>query len=149
MITYLKIQNLGIIDKLEIDLDNNLNILTGETGAGKTLIVESLNLLSGSRFSKEMIKKGGDYLLIEAIFSLKINIINKGYNNAEITEKIEDNNLNILNDNIQNNDKLKEIIISRRIDKQGKNICKIDGELVSVNQLRNFMLYIIDIHRST
>lgn len=139
MITYLKIENLGIIDKLEIDFEEKLNILTGETGAGKTLIVESLNLLSGSRFSKEMIKKGQDYLLVQASFLLLPDVINKGYENAGLIDLVKKEEKN----------KVYEIIISRKIDKQGKNICKIDGELVSVNQLKDFMLYIVDIHRST
>lgn len=141
MITYLKIKNLGIIDELEIDFEENLNILTGETGAGKTLIIESLNLLSGARFSKEMIKKDKDYLLIEASLSLITDFFFKCYDDAGfmyLRERLPDDHIS-----------KKEIIVSRKVDKQGKNICKIDGELVSVNQLKDFMLNIIDIHRST
>ena len=82
MITYLNIKNLGIIDSLEINFDDKLNILTGETGAGKTLIVESLNLLAGARFSKDMIKKNQDYLLVEASLSLSIEILKKAELNS-------------------------------------------------------------------
>ena len=58
MITNLHIKNIGIIDDLEIDLNEGLNVLTGETGAGKTLIIGALAILSGGRFSKDMIRKG-------------------------------------------------------------------------------------------
>ena len=58
MITNLHIKNIGIIDDIEIDLSKGLNVLTGETGAGKTLIIDSLQIISGGRFSKEMIRKG-------------------------------------------------------------------------------------------
>ena len=137
MIVYLNIENLGIIDKLEVEFKEKLNILTGETGAGKTLIVESLNLLSGSRFSKEMIRRGSDYLLVEAIINLK----------EKIYKKILDLNKNIIINNEDiNDDGSLNLTISRRVDIKGKNISKINGELVTVNELKNFMLYIIDIH---
>lgn len=58
MITTLNIKNIGIIDELCIDFNKGLNVLTGETGAGKTLIIDSLQIISGSRFSKDMIRKG-------------------------------------------------------------------------------------------
>ena len=65
MITTLHIKNIGIIDDLSIDLNNGLNVLTGETGAGKTLIIDSLSILSGGRFSKEMIRKGENHSYVE------------------------------------------------------------------------------------
>lgn len=114
MISLLHIKNIGIIDDLEIELNKGLNILTGETGAGKTLIIESLKFLSGFRFSKEMIRKGKDFSSVEA------SIILDGY---------DDN-----------------VIISREINNTGKNICKIDGRLVTVNELKEFMKNVIDIH---
>ena len=58
MISTLHIKNVGIIDDVTIDLNDGLNILTGETGAGKTLIIDSLQIICGGRFSKEMIRKG-------------------------------------------------------------------------------------------
>ena len=58
MITNLHIKNIGIIDDLEINLNKGMNVLTGETGAGKTLIIGALGIISGGRFSKEMIRKG-------------------------------------------------------------------------------------------
>ena len=66
MLSTLHIKNIGIIDDLSIDFNEGFNVLTGETGAGKTLIIGSLGILSGGRFSKEMIRKGEEYSLVEA-----------------------------------------------------------------------------------
>ena len=73
MITTLHIKNIGIIDDLSINLNKGLNVLTGETGAGKTLIIDSLAILSGERFSKEMIRKGETNSYIEACFYMPEN----------------------------------------------------------------------------
>ncbi|MGN1327498.1 MAG: DNA repair protein RecN [Clostridia bacterium] len=118
MITTLHIKNIGIIDDLIIDLNKGLNVLTGETGAGKTLIVDSLGIIAGGRFSKEMIRKGESVSFVELCLYL-----------PNHPEAIEGN-----------------IIISREINTSGKNLCKINGRLVTVNELRNFMKNIIDIH---
>ena len=118
MITTLHIKNIGIIDDLIIDLNKGLNVLTGETGAGKTLIVDSLNIIAGGRFSKEMIRQGQNVSFVELCLYLP--------NNP---------------DSIDGN-----IIVSREINNSGKNLCKINGRLVTVNELKNFMNNIIDIH---
>lgn len=68
MVTTLHIKNVGIIDDLSIDLNNGFNVLTGETGAGKTLIIGSLAILAGGRFSKEMIRNGEEFSYVEANF---------------------------------------------------------------------------------
>ena len=118
MITTLHIKNIGIIDDLIIDLNKGLNVLTGETGAGKTLIVDSLNIIAGGRFSKDMIRKGQNVSFVELCLYLP-------------------NNPNSIDGNI---------IVSREINNSGKNLCKINGRLVTVNELKNFMKNIIDIH---
>ena len=61
MITTLHIKNIGIIDDLSVELNNGFNVFTGETGAGKTLIIDAINIISGGRFSKEMIRRGEEY----------------------------------------------------------------------------------------
>lgn len=66
MISNLHIKNVGIIDDVTIELNEGLNILTGETGAGKTLVIDSLQIISGGRFSKEMIRKGQEFSFVEA-----------------------------------------------------------------------------------
>ena len=118
MITTLHIKNIGIIDDLSIDLNNGLNVLTGETGAGKTLIIDSLGIISGGRFSKEMIRKGETNSFVEICM-------------------YEPENENAIDGNI---------IVSREINSNGRNMCKINGRMVTVNELKNFMSKFIEIH---
>ncbi len=118
MITTLHIKNVGIIDDLSIDFNEGFNVLTGETGAGKTLLIGAFNILAGGRFSKEMIRNGETFSFVEAsIYSEK-------------SDKAMDGN----------------IIISREIHSNGRNSCKINGRLVTVNELKEFMEHMIDIH---
>lgn len=112
MIHTLHIKNVGIIDDVTISLNDGLNILTGETGAGKTLIIDSLQIISGGRFSKEMIRKGQEYSRVEASLY------------------------------IENED----IVVVREVNQNGRNTCKINGNLVTVAELKNYMKNIIDIH---
>ena len=119
MISTLHIKNVGIIDDVSINLNEGLNILTGETGAGKTLIIDSLQIICGGRFSKEMIRKGQDSSFVEASLYIPEN------NNEEAN---------------------REFVISREIFLNGRNTCKVNGRLVSVSELKNFMQNIIDIH---
>ena len=118
MITTLHIKNIGIIDEITLNLNEGFNVLTGETGAGKTLIIDSLSIISGGRFSKDMIRKGKDYSLIEACLYLP---------NSDISE---DGN----------------VIVSREVYSNGKNLCKINGRFVTVSELKEFMKNHIDIH---
>ncbi len=118
MITNLHIKNIGIIENVEIDFNNGLNVLTGETGAGKTLILGSLGIISGGRFSKEMIRKGETNSYVElCMYEPK-------------SEYSIDGN----------------IIISREININGRNMCKINGRMVTVNELKEFMSKFIEIH---
>lgn len=118
MITTLHIKNIGIIDDIVIDLNKGLNVLTGETGAGKTLIVDSLGIIAGGRFSKDMIRRGQNMSFVELALYLP-------------------DNPNSIDGNI---------VVSREINTSGKNLCKINGRLVTVNELKNFMKNVIDIH---
>ena len=116
MISTLHIKNIGIIDDLTIDLNEGLNVLTGETGAGKTLIIDSLEIISGGRFSKEMIRKGETNSFVEICMYEPEN------------EKSVDGN----------------IIVSREINSSGRNLCKINGRMVTVNELKEFMRKFIE-----
>ena len=118
MISTLHIKNIGIIDDLNIDLNKGLNVLTGETGAGKTLIIDSLKIISGGRFSKDMMRRGASNSYVELCMYVPE------------SEKAEDGN----------------IIVSREITSSGKNMCKINGRMVTVNELREFMKDFIEIH---
>ena len=112
MIGSLHIKNVGIIEDITINLNEGFNVFTGETGAGKTLIIDSLQILAGGRFSKEIIRHGEKSSYIEMLVYLG-----------------ED-----------------EYIISREVNQAGRNICKINGRLTTVNELKTFMKKIIDIH---
>ena len=118
MISSLHIRNIGIIEDLSIDFNKGLNVLTGETGAGKTLIIDSLQIISGGRFSKDMIRKGENNSFVELCLYCPNN------------EKAIEGN----------------IIISREINVNGKNMCKINGRMVTVNELKEFMKQFIEIH---
>lgn len=118
MISNLHIKNIGIIDDISMELNTGFNVLTGETGAGKTLIIDSLCIIAGGRFSKEMIRRGQDHSYVELCLYLPDN-----------SKSIDGN-----------------IIVSREIYTNGRNLCKINGRLVTVNELKNFMTDIMDIH---
>lgn len=118
MITNLHIKNIGIIEEIEIELEKGLNVLTGETGAGKSLIIGSLNIISGGRFSKDMLRKGETNAFVEICLY-----------EPENEDAIDGN-----------------IIISREINLNGRNMCKINGRMVTVNELKEFMKKIIEIH---
>ena len=118
MITNIHIKNIGIIDDIEINLNKGLNVLTGETGAGKSLIIGSLDIISGGRFSKEMIRKGEENSFVELCLYVP-----------------EDKN------SIDGN-----IIVSREIYANGRNMCKINGRLVTVAELKTYMKSYIEIH---
>ena len=118
MISTLHIKNIGIIDDLLIDFNEGLNVLTGETGAGKTLIVGALGIIAGGRFSKDMIRSGQNYSFVEAsIYCPESDIAVDG-----------------------------NIIVSREIYLNGRNNCKINGRLVTVNELKDIIGKLIDIH---
>ena len=118
MISTLHIKNIGIIEDLSIELNQGLNVLTGETGAGKTLIIDSLQIISGGRFAKEMIRKGENNSFVELCMY------------APESPKAEEGN----------------IIVSREISSNGKNMCKINGRMVTVSELKEFMKDFIEIH---
>ena len=118
MISIMHIKNIGIIEDLAVEFNNGFNVLTGETGAGKTLIIDSLQIIAGGRFSKEMIRKGENHSFVELNLFLP-------------------NNENSVDGNV---------VISREIFDNGRNTCKINGRLVTVNELKEFMSDIIDIH---
>ena len=118
MVSTLHIKNIGIIEDLIIDFNEGFNVLTGETGAGKTLIIGALGIIAGGRFSKDMIRNGEKYSFVEAsIFC------------PESPEAIDGN-----------------IIVSREVYSNGRNSCKINGRLVTVNELKEFMAEDINIH---
>lgn len=118
MISNIHIKNIGIIDDLEINLNKGMNVFTGETGAGKSLIIDAINIICGGRFSKEIIRKGENHSYVELCM-------------------YSPNDINSVDGNI---------IITREIYSNGRNMCKINGRLVTVAELKNFMSNYIEIH---
>ena len=118
MVSTLHIKNIGIIDDLTIDFNDGFNVLTGETGAGKTLIIGALGIISGGRFSKDVIRRGENYSFVEASIFCPENELS-----------IDGN-----------------VIVSREVHLNGRNSCKVNGRLVTVNELKETMSKIIDIH---
>lgn len=125
MLTQLHIENIAVIEKADIEFRKGLTVLTGETGAGKSIIVDSLGAVLGARTSRELVRTGADKGIVTAVFET---------NNAD--KWLEDNDIDLEG----------EIIIQRRISAEGKNSCRVCGVPVSVSQLRELGALLLDIH---
>ena len=128
MLVSLYVKNLALIDETEVYFGNGLNILTGETGAGKSIIIGSVNLALGAKAEKEMIRTGAEYALVELVFQVE---------KEKQLEEIRKLELPVEEDGT--------VILQRRI-MQGKSLCKVGGETVSVRQVRALAEILIDIH---
>ena len=129
MLRQLEIKNIAIIDKLSIELDHGLNVLTGETGAGKSIIIDSINAITGQRLSKDLIRTGEDKAVVEAVFEVEERHLSDLYQCYGI-EPEEDGVL----------------VISREFTRSGKNTCRINGKISTVSMLKNFGERLIDVH---
>lgn len=125
MLTQLHIENIAVIEKADIEFRKGLTVLTGETGAGKSIIVDSLGAVLGARTSRELVRTGADKGVVSAVFET---------NNAD--KWLEDNDIDLED----------EIIVQRRISAEGKNSCRVCGVPVSVSQLRELGALLLDIH---
>lgn len=125
MLTQLHIENIAVIEKADIEFRKGLTVLTGETGAGKSIIVDSLGAVLGARTSRELVRTGADKGIVTAVFET---------NNAD--KWLEDNDIDLED----------EIIIQRRISAEGKNSCRVCGVPVSVSQLRELGALLLNIH---
>lgn len=126
MLQSLHVKNLALIDEIEVTFGEGLNILTGETGAGKSIIIGSINLALGAKVDKDMIRTGAEYALVELVFTVE------GQQLAAIEElelPVEDG----------------QIILQRRI-LQSRNVCKVCGETVTARQLKQLGEILLDIH---
>ncbi len=127
MLEQLTIKNVAVIDKLSVTLGGGLSVLTGETGAGKSIIIDSINMILGDRAKKELIRKGTDYAQVEAVFEMTDNV-----------RAILDEN------DIDTDDDV--VIITRRITVDGKSTARINGSAVTLNTLRDIADLLINIH---
>lgn len=128
MLNTLYIENIAVIEKTSIDFTRGLNILTGETGAGKSIIIDAINAIMGQRTSKELIRTGAQSAFVSAEFD---NI------NKTALQKLEQ---------LGYNDDEGTVIIQRTISQSGKNSCKINGRPASVSILKELSKYLINIH---
>lgn len=128
MLETIKITNLALINKSVVNFGRGFNVLTGETGAGKSLIVDALLFLTGIRADKTLIKSGEEYAKVEGVFSVDTN--NSALNEILSTVDLENEGT---------------LIISRYFALNGKNECRVNGELVTLNILRKISNQIIDI----
>lgn len=129
MLQNLKINNIAIIKEAVIDFGNGLNVLTGETGAGKSIIIDAINAILGERTSRELIRTGNDFAEVCALFSnINDTVKNTLY---EMGIECEDDGT---------------LLIMRKIFADGKNICKINGQSVTVSMLKKIGQRLINIH---
>ncbi|HJE96698.1 MAG TPA: DNA repair protein RecN [Ligilactobacillus acidipiscis] len=129
MLSSLTIKNFAIIDKIQIDFQPKMTVLTGETGAGKSIVIDALGLLAGGRGSADYIRKGKKKALLQALFILPKNA--PAYRILdEVGISYDDNGL----------------ILQRELYRNGHNICRINGELVNLTNMRRVGETLIDIH---
>ncbi len=127
MLLNLHVKNFAIIDEVDITLKDGLNILTGETGAGKSIIIGSINVCLGGKISKDIIRRGADYAMVELLF--------------ETGSKAVENRMKELDLPFED----RQILITRKIT-NGKSISKINGETVTSQSLKEIAALLIDIH---
>lgn len=127
MLEQLTIKNVAVIDKLEVSFKNGMSVLTGETGAGKSIIIDSINMILGSRSNKELVRRGAEKAEVQAVFTMT----------DEVRDMLEENEIDTDDDCI---------IISRRLTADGKSSARINGTVVTVNTLRDIADMLINIH---
>lgn len=127
MLSNLQIENIAVIKSASIDFENGFNVMTGETGAGKSIVIDSLNAILGERTSRELIRSGSDSASVCAEFQ------NIGDNVKNELEK-----LGIEKDNT--------LIVSRKLTPDGKNVCRINGMPATVSMLKALGVQLVNIH---
>jgi len=130
MLSRLRIKNLALIDDLSIEFESGLNVLTGETGAGKSIIIDAVGLLLGDRADKSLIQTGKESALIEGLFYI---------------EKCDRLNALLIDSGVEPQDD-KSVLLTRQIIQSGRNICKINGYTATLAMLKEAGRLILDIH---
>ena len=128
MLQTLAIENVALIDKAVLSFENGLNVISGETGAGKSILLDSLSFVFGGRADKSLIRSGAKSMKVEVVFT-----------------DLNDKHINMIKNelNIDCND---ELFLSRELDLSGKNTCKINGELVPVATVKKICLRLVDVY---
>ncbi len=129
MLNSLYIENIAVIEKTTIDFKNGFNVLTGETGAGKSIIIGSINALLGGRISKDMIRSGADYAFVSGSFTVT---------NKEVHALLEQYGYECEDDD--------ELILQRKLSASGKSSCRINGRPVTLSILKEITAHLVNIH---
>lgn len=129
MLLELNIQNIALIDRLRIQFSRGLNVLTGETGAGKSIVVDCVNLALGGRAERDMIRTGAERARVYALFDIS--------NNPAAARCLEELG-------VDTQDGLAEV--SRELTRGGKNVCRVNGAMLLLSQLRAFTGALVDVH---
>ena len=129
MLVSLNVKNFAIIDNIQIDFNKGMNVLTGETGAGKSIIIDAIGLLFGDRASNDMIRFSETKAIVEGVFT---NLSN------DLKKYLEELGIELLEDD--------EIIIKREIINTGKSVCRVNNNIITLNQLISISEFIGDIH---
>lgn len=129
MLKTLEIENIAVIEKASVDFSAGLNVLTGETGAGKSIVVDSINAILGERTTRELVRHGADYAAVSALFEN----VNKSVLEALIEMGFEA-------------DEDGSILLYRKISSQGKSSCRINGMPCTVSILKNIGSLLVNIH---
>lgn len=125
MLSLLHIENIALIETADIQFDPGFNVLTGETGAGKSIVVDSISAVLGERTSRELIRTGAKSALVHAVFT-----------NVPDVSWLEENGI------VQG----EELLLQREIQSDGRNSCRVNGKLVTVTQLRELGRQLLNIH---
>ena len=128
MLERLHIKNIAVIDEAEIEFNNGFNVLTGETGAGKSIIIDSINMVLGERTSKSLIRNGEKKAVVEAMFSI---------DNPEILKVLDENGIEVEDGTI---------VLYRDLNTDGKSLCKINGSMTTASGIREIANNLINIH---
>lgn len=129
MLEKLHIRNFALIDELEIRFKAGLNVLTGETGSGKSIIFEAINFVLGEKADKDLIKSGKDMAEVSAVFTI---------DNDFVAQQLAEKNITP--------DEEGCILLERSFNTEGKSACKINGRTVTVGMLKEVSEYLVDIH---
>ena len=135
MLAELRIRNFAIIDQLHLSFGPGLNILTGETGAGKSIIIDAVGLLLGDRAADEWVRAGAEIAEIEASFTLPADMERA----AEVRHLLEEQGLD-------DPDNPEWIVLSREVRLNGRNICRVNGRTVSLQVLATVTGALVDVH---
>lgn len=129
MLKTLDIENIAVIEKASVDFSGGLNVLTGETGAGKSIVVDSINAIMGERTSRELVRYGADNAYVSAYFD---DICDSALN------KLKEFDIELEEDN--------SLLITRKISANGKSLCKVNGKTVTVSILKEICSYLVNVH---